>query len=81
MLLGVRALNIFLRRLFDSQGLSGVKKDRTSNTCCHDDTRQDFPSRMRGREVVREFAEFIHDETRDGICQHLRWQKKKKERM
>lgn len=41
-------------------------------TCCHDDSRQDFPSRMRRAKVVCELTEFVHHQTRDGISQNLK---------
>lgn len=47
-------------------------KHRIQNsTCCHDNTSQNFPSCVWRREVVSELAEFVHYQTRDGICKNL----------
>lgn len=52
--------------------------EKQKNTYCHDDTCQDFPPSMRGREVVSQFTELVNDQTRDGVCQDLRWRPKEK---
>lgn len=50
----------------------GWVQNRCKPTCCHDDSRQDFPSRMRRAKVVCELTEFVHHQTRDGISQNLK---------
>ena len=45
---------------------------QTDITRCHDDASQNFPPGVGRREVVRQLAELVHDETRDGVRQNLR---------
>lgn len=40
-------------------------------TCCHDDACQHFSPCMRGRKVVCQLTELIHNQTRDRISQNL----------
>lgn len=44
------------------------------STCCHDDSCQDFPSRMRGCEVVRQLAKLVHHQAGDCVSENLRHQ-------
>lgn len=46
-------------------------QNRCKSTCCHDDSRQDFPSCMGRGKVVCELTEFIHHQARDSISQNL----------
>ena len=48
------------------------EKAYCNNTCCHNDTGQDFPPSVRRREVLRQLAELVNHQTGDGVCQDLR---------